>query len=343
MKAAIVTEPGNLTVQDIPAPTPGEYEVLCRNLFGATCTATDLHLIHNTFPFGTNYPTILGHESVGEVIELGPKVRNFKMGDRITRAETRPPTDSDLNIHWGGFVEFSIARDHQAMQEDGMPEQDWAQFTVQQVVPADIDPAAATMFITWRETLSYAQRMGIKEADAVLVMGSGGTAMSFVVHARNAGVETICSVGNAGREALLRQAGATAFVDYKSENLNGGLSALRPDGFDFVVDSIGKEGVANSLLPHIAPGGVLGIYGIDDYQTISINPMSARGTFTVYKGHYDQAEVHELVIELVREGQLDASLWMDLNNAFPISEINAAYDAVASRRMVKALVKLSED
>ncbi|MDA0840050.1 MAG: alcohol dehydrogenase catalytic domain-containing protein [Planctomycetota bacterium] len=342
MKAAIVTEPGNLIVQDIPAPTPGEYEVLCRNLFGATCTATDLHLIHNTFPFGTNYPTILGHESVGEVIEVGPKVRNFKLGDRITRAETRKPTDSNLDIHWGGFVEFSIARDHQAMKQDGLPEKNWAPFTVQQVVPQDIDPAAATMFITWRETLSYSHRMGIKEANAALVVGSGGTALSFVVHARNVGVKNICSVGNAGREELFRKAGATEFVDYKAANLRETLVSIRAEGFDFVVDSIGKNGVANQLLPHIARGGAIGIYGIDDYHSVSINPMAARGTFTIYKGGYDQAEVHDSVIELVRQEKLDAALWMDLGNPFPLDEIRAAYDAVASRKMVKALVQLSE-
>ena len=45
MKAAIVRAPGVLGVEEIPMPKVGEYDVLCRLLYGGTCTGTDLHLI----------------------------------------------------------------------------------------------------------------------------------------------------------------------------------------------------------------------------------------------------------------------------------------------------------
>ena len=65
MKAAIIERPGVLTVKEIPMPEVGEYDALCDLLYGATCTGTDQHLIVGRFPWPVQYPTILGHESVG--------------------------------------------------------------------------------------------------------------------------------------------------------------------------------------------------------------------------------------------------------------------------------------
>ncbi len=68
--------------------------------------------------------------------------------------------------------------------------------------------------------------------------------------------------------------------------------------------------------------------------------MKARGSFTVYKGGYDQAEVHDQVVELTRNGKLDASLWLDLDNPFELAAIGDAYDVVEKRELVKALVRI---
>ncbi len=109
MKAAVIEEPGLLSVHDIPMPQPGAYEVLCELLFGATCTGTDLHLINYDPPFcgWINLPAIPGHESIGRVVETGPKVRNFKTGDLLTRVGA--PASAGLDAAWGGFAEFGIS------------------------------------------------------------------------------------------------------------------------------------------------------------------------------------------------------------------------------------------
>lgn len=113
------------------------------------------------------YPGILGHESVGRVVAVGEKVTSFSVGDLITRVGA-PETQAVSAIH-GGFAQYGVARDWQAMQRDGLDEGLWQKARVNKVVPGDIPERVAPMIITWRETLSYAQRFGVEKGMQVLV------------------------------------------------------------------------------------------------------------------------------------------------------------------------------
>ncbi len=341
MKAAVIEQVGVLAVHDIPMPQVGEYDALCQLLYGATCSGTDLHLIHGRFPSPLNYPTVLGHESVGRVVEVGSKVRNFAVGDTVTRVATLPVSGYDVN--WGGFAEFGIACDHWAARADGRPESEWLRFRWNRLVPRSVEPAAATMFTTWRETLSYLLRMGFSAGASLLVLGSGGVGLSFVAQAANLDASTIAMTGSKEREAIARAAGASEYLDYRSEDLQTVVNDTCPEGFDFIVDAVGKEGMLDAALPWLKDGGTAAIYGIDDYHACTVNPSRARGSFTFSERGYDEAETHQQVSDLVLRGKLDASLWLDLDNPFPLDRINDAFTAIAERKVVKALVQLSPE
>lgn len=336
MKAAIIEQPNVLRVRDIPMPTVGPYDALCRLLYGATCTGTDQHLIAGQFPFTLRFPTVLGHESIGQVVEIGPKVRNIKPGDLITRVGM--PATPDLHVNWGGFAEYGTARDHWAMREDGIAEAAWRSYRVNQLLPPDSDPRAATMLITWRETLSYITRMGVGPSARVLVIGSGGNGLSFAAHAVNLGADTITLVGSASREPQGRAVGATDYIDYRADNVAAQIEQAGP--YDLIIDAVGQRGQIDLALPYLIRGGAIGIYGIDDHGQITINPYQAQGTFTVYNGGYDEAETHGQVTALWRAGELDASIWLDLAHPFALDDIDAAIEAVRQRHMVKSLVRL---
>ncbi len=339
MKAAIVERPGVLAVREIPMPVAGEYDALCELLYGATCSGTDLHLLHGRFPWPVRYPTVLGHESVGRVIEVGAKVRHFQVGDLVTRVGA--PAIDEISVNWGGFAEYGIARDHWAAKEDGRPREEWNAFRVNQHVPEGIDPRAATLIITWRETLSYLTRMGFGAGASLLVIGSGGNGLAFTAHARNLGASRVAVIGSAGREQVARAAGARDYFDYKADALAAAVSDSCPEGFDFIIDAVGKKGALDSALPLLKPGATVGIYGIDDFGACLLNPAHARGSFTFANNGYDEEETHDRVIAFIQRGKLDARLWLDLESPYPLERLADALDAVAQRKAVKALVQLS--
>ena len=340
MKAAVIEKPGVLVVRDVPVPPVGEYDALCELLYGATCSGTDQHLIAGRFPWPVRCPTVLGHESIGRVVEVGERVRNLKVGDLVTRVGTLPV--GELSVNWGGFAEYGVARDHWAMREDGLPAEEWHQFCVNQVLPPETDPRAATMVITWRETLSYLTRMGVGMRATVLIVGSGGNGLAFAAHARNLGASHVAMVGSGGRRDLAREVGVAAYYDYRTGEMPGLVAQPGPEGFDFIVDAVGKRGVLDAALPLLKPGGTVGIYGIDDQGSCTLNPSRAHGTFTCYNGGYDEAETHERVVAFLQRGRLKAGHWLDLERPFTLEEIGRAFEAVRERKLVKALVRLDQ-
>lgn len=341
MKAAVVEKPGRLVVRDIPEPEVGNYDTLCRILYGATCTATDRHIIAGEFLEPVTYPTVLGHESIGEVISVGPKVRNFRKGYLVTRVGTPGCPADGLTATWGGFAELGIARDHWAMRRDGCPREEWDLARRNQILASDLDPAASTLIINWRETFSYITRVGVGEGARVLIIGSGATALGLVSHARNLKARTVALVGSAARESVARSAGASAFFDYCSRDPVADVKDHCGDEFDFILDAVGKSGLLDNMLPLLRAGGTVGIYGCEDFGRCSINPTRAKGTFTFYQGGYDEEEAHQAVVSFMRLGALDPSVLLDLEHPFALSAINEAFEALRQKRMVKALIRIA--
>jgi threonine dehydrogenase-like Zn-dependent dehydrogenase len=341
MKAAVITKPGVLEVQDVPTPVPGEYDALCKILYGATCTGTDLHLIDGVFPWPPTYPAILGHESVGRVVKVGKRVKNFQVGDLVTRVGSPPLPQAGLDICWGGFSEYGIARDHWEMRKAGLPSEQWSGYRVNQVVPPSIDPRTATMIITWCETFSYLTRMGVQRGASVLVVGSGGNGLAFVAHAANLGCSPIVMAGSPARKKVALKAGASDFFNYRQPDWPGQAARLCPAGFDFVIDAVGRQGSAQASLGQVCGGGVFGVYGVDDFGQVLLDPFKARGPFHWQPNEYDEAEAHGRVVDFVLSGKLDASLWMDMDHPVPLARIGEAYASLRRKEAVKILIDIN--
>ena len=228
------------------------------------------------------------------------------------------------------------------MQADGVANDQWDSARVNQILPGEFDPAAATMVITWRETLSYLTRMGVEGGASVLVIGSGGNALAFTAHSANAGAARVVVLGSRLRESAARAAGATAYLDYKAADVPAALAGAAGGGFDFIIDAVGKTGAVDAVLAHLKPGGMVGIYGIDDYGDLEVDQSLAPGPVRINEADYDEPETHDRVVALIREGKLQARTWIDLDHPYPLAEINAAYQAARTRAAIKPLIKLSE-
>src|SRR6185312_12639519 len=87
MKAVVYHGIGDIRLEDVPEPKIQERTDAIVRLTSSAICGTDLHLVRGTVSNMTP-GTILGHEGVGVVEELGPDVRNFEIGDRVVVPST---------------------------------------------------------------------------------------------------------------------------------------------------------------------------------------------------------------------------------------------------------------
>ena len=136
MKGLVVEAAGKICLrEDLPLPEIDAYQVLCRNVGCGICNGTDMQLINGQMPF-IQYPFVLGHEAVGQVVAVGEKVRSFQEGDYILRSAL--PGLPGYHSFWGGFAEYGVADDYAARLADHAGAD--IETSTRQLVPAGIDP-----------------------------------------------------------------------------------------------------------------------------------------------------------------------------------------------------------
>lgn len=81
MRAVVLDGKGSIDVTDLPDPVAGEGEIVIAPEVVGIC-GTDIHLASGDYPTGT-FPVVPGHEFAGTVIEVGPGVDRFAVGDRV--------------------------------------------------------------------------------------------------------------------------------------------------------------------------------------------------------------------------------------------------------------------
>ncbi|MNB89329.1 2-deoxy-scyllo-inosamine dehydrogenase [compost metagenome] len=338
MKAVVVTGDCRIVIKELPVPEITEYEVLVENLYGSICTGTDLQIIDGTLR-GIQYPAMLGHESVGRVIRIGEKVKNYALGDLVTSAGAKADVNRGLYSHWGGFAEYGVATDYRVLLEDGLHEQELMPYKCNQKIPAGLPPLEATMIITWRETLSYISRVGVASGDNIMLLGSGSVGLAFANHIVNLGAQCIV-IGNPCMKGYFSDIGVHHFYDYKHEDVVKQIQSEHHPSFNCLIDAVGSAEYTQKLLALLPGRGKVGVYGLKQVEDYKISPLSHKGSITFCNYGYDPEEVHEQVVASMLCHQLCASNWYTPQSVFVMDEIAEAVEQLRQRKIMKAVIKI---
>lgn len=345
MRAAVVRQPGQLMVGEVPEPRPGPYDALVKILACATCAGTDTRLIRGTFPEPVQYPGILGHESVGRVLETGRAVVNLAVGDLVLRpAAVYPGQKLDgLSSMWGGFAEYGLVRDALAWQQETKAQWDPNArfFASQQSIPADMNPADATLLITWRETFSWLRKLGVGPRHRVLILGSGANGIAFARFARLLGASQVILSGHGSqRLATAARLGADHLLDYREQDVALEVGRLAPEGVDFLIDAVGQPETFTRLFARLAPGGTAAMYGLPDSWAFRID-LSGTGEWCWRHIAADEASSHAEVLRLVQTSTLSARDFY--SDVLPLEALATAFERVQRREAIKVVICLGRD
>lgn len=337
MKAVVVEDANRVTVRDVPKPRYiGPYEALTKNVCASICNATDLKIFHRTLHFVHDYPTILGHEGVGRVIEVGEKVRSFRVGDLVSRPRANPPPESGLFESWGAFAEYGVVTDMRAMVEDGAAEAKPGRAPDQIAAPPDADPVALTQMVTLRETLSLLRNMGVKPGESIVVFGTGPVGLSFSMLARQIGLNPVIVIGR--RDAAIERAKtfgrATHVINNTIKNVPEVVRELTNGrGADWAIEAIGTDAVLPDALSSLAPEGKVALYGVPDACEVG-SPL--RSGDSISSAGPNEGAAAKGIFDWVAGGVIPAREFV--SHEVPMAEVREGFRLLESREAFKVLL-----
>lgn len=263
MKALVKAraEPG-IWLEDVAIPTPGTNEVLIKIEKTGIC-GTDLHIYNwdDWAQRNIKVPRIIGHEFVGQIIEIGPGVKGYEVGDRVS-AE--------------GHINCGICRNcragkrhlcHRAIGIGGGRDGAFAEYLVMPAVNlwpihADISSDLAAILDPFGNAIHCALSFDVVGED-VLITGAGPIGIMACAACRFIGARHIViSDVNDYRLQLAQQMGASIAVNVSNSSIEAAINELQmSNGFDVGLEMSGNPTAFNSMIENMYHGGRIALLG----------------------------------------------------------------------------------
>ncbi|MBN2449403.1 MAG: zinc-binding dehydrogenase [Lentisphaeria bacterium] len=344
MRAAITDGKGAVWLDDtLPVPHPAPCQCLCRVLACASCTGTDLKHIHDKLPWQQSYPGILGHESIGEVVAVGAKVRAYAVGDWVLRPTPVYPGTSlgAYSSMWGGFSEYGLVTDVAALRADEAEAAPSNYTRYQLPVPriAGISAADWTMIITLKETAGYAASVGTRLNTSVAVLGAGSVGVAMMRVAKVLGAMPVLAV--ARRDEQLAYAtdviGADGAVNVSKGQAAERLRDLSGGGVDRIIDTSGSLELVAECLPALKQDGKAAGYAT---YPRGASFASAVPPERLIPGRTGEDTCHDWMISAVRLGLF--RLGDFYSERLPLDRIAEGFARLEQKRTMKIVFEMEE-
>jgi len=343
MRSLAVEKDGSLSIRETSAPEIKDYQALVKVLACGVCNGTDLKIVHQKFKNITEYPLILGHEAIGEVIKIGDKVRRFQIGDHVMLPFVEGSIDG-IASNWGGYSEYAVVGDKDAAAEAGLgvgtPGFNEA-YLAQTIVPKNMDPAEATMLVTFREVLVGIRNFGMKANDTAVIFGAGPVGMCFTKFCHLLGLKTIVTLDIVEEKlADAKAAGAHYVFNANRAGLDEEMRKICPEGFNFVVDAVGSNGIINQAMRYITDTGKICVYGISPFMKMELDwsaaPYNWQLIFHQMPSKRQEYEANAQILNWIEAGVLNPRDF--ISDVFDFEHIIDAFKMVESRGSAKKVV-----
>jgi len=275
-----------LTLAQVPEPTLGINDVLIRVERTGIC-GTDVHIADwNEWAQGAvTTPLVVGHEFVGEVVEVGSNVTDFHAGELVS---------GEGHVVCGRCRNCMAGRRHLCAHTIGLGvgrDGAFAEYVVMPVTniwhhAARIDEEVAAIFDPFGNAVHTALSFPVLGED-VLVSGAGPIGLMATAVVRHAGARhVVVSEPNAFRRELAMRMGATIAIDPRERDLRDVMTELgMVEGFDVVLEMSGNAAALRDALGNMAHGGGMAILGIPtaeipiDISQVVFNQLTLRGIY----------------------------------------------------------------
>ncbi|MCF2859029.1 L-threonine 3-dehydrogenase [Pseudoalteromonas sp. SMS1] len=326
---------------DVPKPEMGHNDLLIKIRKTAIC-GTDVHIYkwdewsQNTIPT----PMVVGHEYVGEIVDMGQEVRGFNVGDRVS---------GEGHITCGHCRNCRAGRVHLCRNTIGVGVNREGSFAEYLVIPAynafkipdNISDELASIFDPFGNAVHTALSFDLVGED-VLITGAGPIGIMAAAVAKHVGARHVVITDvNEYRLELARKMGATKAVNVATEKLEDVMQELgMTEGFDVGLEMSGVPVAFNSMLNNMNHGGKIAMLGIPPSDmAVDWNQVIFKGL--VIKGIYGR-EMFETWYKMASLIQSGLNLEPIITHEFHVDDFQKGFDTMISGQSGKVILNWAE-
>ena len=330
MKALVKSrrEPG-LWLEDVPEPKIGINDVLIRVHRTGIC-GTDLHIYKwNAWAAKTiPVPMVVGHEFVGELVEVGSNVADFHPG-QIVSGEGHVVCGRCRNCLAGRRHLCADTRGVGVNRPGAFAEYLALPMTNVWVHPPGIDQDVAAIFDPFGNAVHTALSFPVLGED-VLVTGAGPIGIMAAAVARHAGARYVVITDlNPYRLELARRMGVTLAVNPGEQPLKDVQKKLgMSEGFDVGMEMSGSPHAFRDMLANMAHGGKIALLGIPDAE-MAIDWNTVIFSMLTIKGIYGR-EMYETWYKMTVMLQSGLDIKPVITHRFHCTEYQGAFQAMTT-------------
>jgi len=321
--------PEVLEVREVPDPVPGTGQV-CIRVQRAGLNFADVTARVGLYPDAPPLPAVMGYEVAGTVHSVGPDAGGLAVGTPVMAM-----------THFGGQATHALAQ---------------VAYTLPIPPGMSMDQGAA-LPVNWLTAQHMLHRVAnLQPGMSLLVhMAAGGVGLAAIALARAVGGVTIFGTASASKHSVLREAGVTHPIDYRTADYVTEVKKLTHGrGVDLILDAMGgPEWERNDSL--LAPAGHLVIFGwansisgekrnllrvVPELVTMKrwspLQLMSKNRTVSgVNVGHlWDQPQLMRTSLDAVMARWKEGKVQSHIDAVFPLAEGAAAHRRMHQRKNV---------
>jgi threonine 3-dehydrogenase len=341
MKALVKSQAAKgLWLEDIPEPAIGINDVLIRVRYAGIC-GTDVHIFQwdDWAQKTIHVPMAIGHEFVGEVVEVGSNVNDFFPGDIVS---------GEGHVVCGRCRNCMAGRRHLCANTQGVGVNRAGAFAEYISLPMTnvwrhhpgIDQEVAAIFDPFGNAVHTTLSFPVLGED-VLITGAGPIGIMAIPVARHAGARHIVITDmNPYRLDLARKMGATLAVNPAEMSLPEVQKQLgMSEGFDVGLEMSGNPAALKDMIANMSHGGKIAILGIPskempmDWRQVIFNMITIKGIYG--REMYDTWYKMSVMIE----SGLDIS--PVITHRFAFEDFQQGFDAMMSGKTGKVVLDLT--
>ncbi|GGD25410.1 zinc-dependent alcohol dehydrogenase family protein [Nocardioides daphniae] len=286
-----------------------------------------------------NVGATIGHECIGEVVEVGAEVHDFRVGDHVVvpfchSDNTCPHCLAGFHsacVH-GGFTVSGQGEYARVTHADG------SLVRVEGGITASNRAALLTLSDVMPTGWHAAVSAGVRPGSTVVVVGDGAVGLCGVLAASTMGAETIIAMSrHESRQAIARIFGATHVVAERGKEANAVVKEITSGvGADAVLECVGTDGAIQTAFSVARPGSTVGFVGVPHGVELPVRRMfqknvGLRGGMAPVRAYLPD------LLRRVEAGEIDPSPVFDLT--LPMDQVSEAYAAMDERRATKVLLE----